>query len=164
MATLRPAVFNGPVEAGLRALVLLFEVHPAGFDLQQLVTLDYLLVHSADVPGGPPSLHPPSPLRGGEVAIRRGLIEDGLQLYRERGLLHQHPGKAGFEFIADDSAASFLDSFSGEYVSSLRNRATWVVRSFGHAAHADLAKVLNASVGRWATEFVVFAEEDLDEP
>lgn len=158
-----PAIFNGPVEAGLRALVLLFEAHPAGFDLQRLVTLDYVLVHSADVPNGPPSIHPASPLRRGEVAVRRRVVENGLRLYRERGLLHQHASDAGFEFIADDSAASFLDSFSGDYVDLLRNRAAWVVRTFGHAARADLTVFLNTSVGRWGTEFVMLGEEELND-
>ena len=60
------SVFNSPVELGLRALMLLAESHPKPLDIQRLVILDYLLVHSGDLEGGPESLHPPSPLRAGE--------------------------------------------------------------------------------------------------
>ena len=72
-------VFNNPVESALRTLVLLVEAYPATLDLQKLVYLDYLLVHSADA-GGPESLHPPTPQRQGEVAVRRDLIEQGAVL------------------------------------------------------------------------------------
>ena len=41
-------VFNNPIESALRSLVLLVEHYPNSLDLQRLIYLDYLLVHSAD--------------------------------------------------------------------------------------------------------------------
>lgn len=41
---------------------------------------DYLLVHSADVPDGPPSIHPAVPYRGGELLVKRDAIRSGLDL------------------------------------------------------------------------------------
>jgi hypothetical protein len=105
-----PKLFNGPVEVGLRSLVLLVEAFPDGLDLQRLVTLDYLIVHSGDVAAGPASLHPASPLRAGEVAVRRGLIESGLHLYTHRGLLHRTAGAEGITYFAEEAATAFLDA------------------------------------------------------
>ena len=119
-------LFNGPVEAGLRALVLLVEAFPVELDLQRIVSMDYLLIHSGDVAGGPESVHPPSPLRAGEVAVRRGLLEEGLRLYRSRGLVIQRLSKEGIQYGADDSAAAFLDALSSTYVARLRDRAEWM--------------------------------------
>jgi hypothetical protein len=124
-------LFNGPVEVGLRSLVLLVEAFPEELDLQRLVTMDYLLVHSGDVVGGPQSLHPPSPLRAGEIAVRRGLIEKGLQLYLARGLVSQHLSNEGISYAADDSAAAFLDALSSTYVMQIRKRAEWLFDSLG---------------------------------
>jgi hypothetical protein len=45
-------VFNTPVESALRSLVLLVESFPDALDLQRIVYMDYLLVHSQDA-GGP---------------------------------------------------------------------------------------------------------------
>ncbi|MFO1080284.1 MAG: ABC-three component system middle component 2 [Reyranellaceae bacterium] len=48
----RLATFNGPLEAGVRAVSVLGAAYPRAFDLQRLVAFDYLLVHTADI-GGP---------------------------------------------------------------------------------------------------------------
>lgn len=152
-------LFNGPVEIGLRALVLLVEAFPDTLDLQRLVTVDYFLVHSGDVTDGPPSLHPPSPLRAGEVAVRRELLEEGLQLYRMRGLVVQHLSGDGVSYGADDTAAAFLDALSSTYVSQLRERAEWIFESLGRLNEPDLKRALEDSLGRWRTEFAVLATE-----
>lgn len=152
-------VFNGPIEVGLRALILLVETFPEALDLQQLVTLDYFIIHSGDVDGGPESIHPPSPLRSGEVAIRRGLIEDGLKLYRMRGLISQEMLSVGIAYVAEDSAAAFLDAFKSPYVEQLRQRAEWVVATFGVLNAEELGRVLKDSFLKWRTEFVVLASD-----
>ncbi len=151
-------VFNGPVEVGLRSLVLLLEVFPDTLDLQRLVALDYLLIHSGDFNQGPRSLHPPSPMRAGEVAVRRGLIDDGLHLYRSRGLIEQVPTDSGFEYSAAENAAPFLDALASSYVASLRERGTWIFETFGRLPFEDLQKVLDEALGRWRTEFAVLGD------
>jgi hypothetical protein len=65
------SALNGAVEVGLRTLTVLASIHPSLADMNELVAYDYLLIHSGDTPDGPPSLHPPSPLRAGEVAVTR---------------------------------------------------------------------------------------------
>lgn len=155
-----PKVFNGPIEVGLRSLVVLLEAYPDGLDLQRLVTLDYLIVHSGDVAGGPSSLHPPSPLRAGEVAVRRGLVENGLHLYACRGLLTRGLAPDGIRYFAEDVAATFLDAMVSHYVSSLRTRAQWAFGSFGLLPDEELERILNESLGRWRTEFAVLEGEE----
>jgi hypothetical protein len=158
-----PSLLNGPIEVGLRTLVLLVEAFPEALDLQKLVTFDYFLIHSGDIDGGPPSLHPPSPLRAGEVAIRRGLIEHGLELYRSRGLISQRPSPDGFQYLADDFAASFLDALTSSYAANLRVRAEWIIDRFDELSTSALSRLLDDSMGRWRSEFAVLELEGNDE-
>lgn len=72
----------GPVEIGMRAAMVLANAYPDRLDLNRLVILDYIVVHSGDIPDGPPSLHPPTPLRAGEVSVRRGLLETAFIRWR----------------------------------------------------------------------------------
>ena len=72
--------FNGPVEIGLRTLVILCEAYPEPMSLQRLILFDYLIVHSDDLPDGPAGLHPQTPHRSGELLIRRNLLQDGIAL------------------------------------------------------------------------------------
>lgn len=158
----RPKLFNGPIEVGLRSLVVLLEVYPEGLDLQRLVIFDYLLVHSGDITGGPASIHPPSPLRAGEVAIRRGLIEHGLNLYACRGLVVRQLTREGIFYVAEEDAAIFVDAMNAEYVRDLRDRADWLFREFGLLPDSELEAILSESMGRWRTEFTFLEVEEDD--
>lgn len=150
------AVFNNPVESALRSLVLLVEAYPATLDLQKLVYLDYLLVHSADA-GGPESLHPPTPQRDGEVAVRRDLIEQGLHLLLMRGLVERRATNNGFEYAALDAAGSIIASLSTEYSLLLRARAAWVTQTFAARDITTLNAFFNEHIGRWGEEFTLIS-------
>lgn len=147
-------VFNNPVESALRSLVLLFEVYPSTLDLQRLVYLDYLLVHSKDA-DGPPSLHPPTPQRDGEVAVRRGLIEQGLHLLLVRGLAERRATSTGFEYAARDTAGTIIASLETEYSQDLRSRAQWVTNTFAQRDLTSLNAFFSERIGRFGEEFAL---------
>lgn len=157
--------FNGPVEIGLRALCVLTAAYPASYALQQLVVFDYLLVHSDDVPGGPPGLHPQTPHRGGEILVRRGVLQGGLALYESRGLVARTYQADGIFFAATDKSAGFLDALSSEYLKGLRARADWVIDNFGLVDGAELDAMVRERIGTWGAEFamesVLWTEEAL---
>lgn len=147
--------FNGPVEIGLRALSLLSEAFPTLYSLQRLVVSDYLLVHSDDMPGGPPGLHPKTPHRSGELLVRRSVLEQGLMLYQSRGLLERHFTETGVMFAATERTAGFLDALSSGYAAELRDRAAWLVSLFGFTSDDELIKIANSHVGEWGAEFAM---------
>jgi len=150
------SVFNNPVESALRSLVLLVESYPATLDLQKLVYLDYLLVHSADA-DGPQSLHPPTPQRDGEMAVRRDLIEQGLHLLLVRGLTERRPTNDGFEYTAAEAAGGLIASLETEYSRMLLARAVWVVENFSRRDIKALNAFFNERIGRWGQEFALIS-------
>ena len=145
--------FNSPIEIGLRACALLSEAFPVSYSLQRLVVSDYLLVHSDDLLGGPPGLHPQTPHRGGELLVRRAVLEHGLMLYQSRGLLERHYTETGVMFAATERTAGFLDALSSGYAAELRDRSTWLVSLFGDKSDVELLKIANSQVGEWGAEF-----------
>ncbi len=152
--TTSPAqTFNGPVEIGLRSLCLLVATYPAACSLQRLVMLDYLAVHSDDMPGGPPGLHPQTPHRSGELLVRREALQQGLLLYQSRRLLEKQYSPDGVFFCATERSAGFLDALNAQYVAGLRDRATWAAASFHAMTDSDLNSMTNAHLGEWGAEF-----------
>jgi hypothetical protein len=147
--------FSGPVEIGLRALCVLTTAFPAAYGLQRLVVFDYFLVHSDDIEGGPEGLHPQTPHRGGEILVRRGVLQDGLALYESRGLVERVYRNGGIFFTATDKSADFLDTLSTEYLRGLRERADWVVDSFGLLDDAELDAMVRDRIGTWGAEFAM---------
>ena len=147
--------FNGPVELGLRAVCVLTAAYPVLYSLQHLVVFDYLVVHSDDMPGGPVGLHPQTPLRGGEILVRRGVLQQGLALYESRGLIERAYQNGGIFFGATDTSAGFVDSLSTEYVAGLRACADWLINSYGMLGEAELDAMVRERIGTWGAEFTM---------
>lgn len=146
--------FNSPLECGLRALVLLDAAQFAACDLQRLVFYDYLLVHSGDVPEGPDSIHPPTPLRSGEALVRRHWIERGLVLMISRELVIRNFSAQGILYQASPLTSSFLAYMEEPYTKRLRERAGWVLERFGGYSDHDLVEFFKANLDRWGGEFI----------
>lgn len=144
--------FNSALETGVRTLAVLVASFPRAHDLGRLVQYDYLTVHSADA-GGPPSLHPPLPLRSGELLVRRGLIEAGLRLMMSRSLIRRDLHMEGFLYAAEDAAGAFLDNMRSPYIAQLRDRAEWVVSAFDGLLTEELNAVTKRLFDAWTTEF-----------
>lgn len=155
--------FNTPLESGLRSTIILAELHPRGCDLQRLVTYDYFLVHSGDL-GGPPSLHPPSPNRTGELLVRRHLVVAGIDLAFRKGLIIPRYEETGVSYYASDLAKPFLDYFESPYAQRAKQIALWLSQRFGPLTDRELTLLVAENLGRWGTEFAMEPnfEENLD--
>ena len=151
---------NSPLEVGLRILMVLKEAFPEHLDLNQLVLLDHSLLHSADL-GGPESLHPPVPVRAGELGVRRQSIEAGLEVMIRAHLAHVGVGDHGIEFWAGEAADGFTELLETEYASQLSARASWVVQHFGVLDEQTLRTALSSVAQHWSEEFTPVEQEEL---
>tara|TARA_R110001583_G_scaffold190937_1_gene355605 strand:+ start:2847 stop:3347 length:501 start_codon:yes stop_codon:yes gene_type:complete len=145
--------FNTPIESGLRLLFALHEAKGEAFDLQRLVSYDYLLVHSGDVDGGPASLHPAVPFRGGELLVKRELVLAGLNAMFAKELLEKKFEPSGICYRATALTGAFLKLLVSAYASSLRARAAWVVSHFATYTDEKLENYMTENIGRWGAEF-----------
>lgn len=151
---------NGPLEVGLRVLMLLREAFPQHLDLNQLVLLDHSLLHSADL-GGPESLSPAVPIRAGELGMKREAIEAGLEVMIRANLAVAGVGSSGVEFWASENADSFTGLLETRHAAELDRRATWVVGHFGTLDEQSLRTGLASVAMHWSEEFAPVAEEGL---
>ena len=145
--------FNTPIEAGLRLLFALNQADGRAFDLQRLISYDYLLVHSGDVEDGPASLHPALPFRGSELLVKRELVRTGLDAMFAKELLEKRLEPTGICYRATALTGAFLNLLLSSYASALRIRAEWVVTRFSDYSDAELESYMTANVGRWGAEF-----------
>lgn len=143
---------NSPLEVGLRVLMLLTEAFPAHLDINRLVLLDHGLLHSADL-NGPESLHPPLPIRAGELGVKRQHIEDGLQVMIRAGLAEMSAENSGIEFRASEAAESFLRLLETDYAHALHDRAQWVVDELGTIDDDHLRDRMRDVSSHWPEEF-----------
>ncbi len=145
---------NSPLEVGMRVLVLLAQAFPSRIDINRLVLLDHGLLHSADL-GGPASLHPPLPIRSGELGIRRRTIEDGLEVMVRAGLVEMSTGDSGIEFWASETAEGFLRLLVSDYAGALQERASWVTSHFFVLDDEELRTQMKQVSQHWSEEFEI---------
>lgn len=153
MTDRRLSPFNSALETGIRTLAILVAAYPKAHDLHRLVQYDYLTVHSADA-DGPPSLHPPLPLRSNELLVRRQIVERGLLLIASGGLVRRVSDNLGFLYVAEDAAGAFLSNLRTEYLSGVKERAQWVVDTFDSLTADQLDSVVKRLFEAWTTEFL----------
>jgi len=147
-----PTLFNSPLETGIRSLAILVAAHPAAFDLERLIEMDYLVVHSGDA-NGPESLHAALPMRAGELLVRRGLIEKGLLLMTSRNLIQRIPAEDGFNYVAGEAAAPFLASLTSIYSQRLKERAQWAVERFTNMTTSEIRQITHRLFDSWTSQF-----------
>jgi hypothetical protein len=149
----RARLFNSALEYGLRLSFLLDAATPEQADVQRLISYDYLLVHSGDIDGGPPSLHPAVPFRGSELLIKRDLVRAGLDLMFARELVEKRLTGDGIVYRGSQLTRAFLNLLKTPYAVNVRARARWVIERFGSLTNEDLNSFMASSVGLWGAEF-----------
>lgn len=149
----KPLAFNSPMECGLRSAVLLAAAFPSKLDIQRLVQYDYLLVHSGDVDAGPPSIHPPTPNRSGELLVRRPIIEAGIKLMMNKSVIEYELSAKGIYYYAGEWSLAFLDQLVSKYTQQLKNRAEWVVHNFAKYSDEGLMDFMRKRWSNWGAEF-----------
>lgn len=152
MSSPLPSPFNSALETGMRTLTVLAASYPHAHDLSRLVQYDYLVVHSADAEG-PPSLHPPLPMRSGELLVRRGLVESGLRLLISRSLVKRVLTEDGVLYQAEEAAGAFLNNLTAPYMNDLRERADWVAQAFDPLGAHELNVLVKRFFSAWTAEF-----------
>jgi hypothetical protein len=148
----KPITFNGPLEAGIRAISILGAAYPRTYDLQRLVAFDYLLVHTGEI-DGPDNLHPPTPLHSAELLVRRKLVEQSLLLMMTRALVEREITAEGIKYGAGENAATFLSSVSTSYLLALKDRAAWLVGTLGDLTDEQFQSGMRRFFDKWVAEF-----------
>jgi hypothetical protein len=148
----KPTTFNGPLEAGIRVVSILGAAYPTTYDLQRLIALDYLLVHTGDI-DGPENLHPPTPMHSAELLVRRKLIEQSLLLMMTRDLVAREVTAEGIKYGAGENAATFLSSVSSGYLLALKDRASWLVTTLGDLTDEQFKAMMRRFFDKWVEEF-----------
>jgi len=142
--------FNNSIETGLRTLCILNSMFPHSYDLETLVCMDYLCVHTGDFDQGMESLHPANPHRTGELFVRRSIIEEGLVLFISRGLITTLYLGSGIEYQATELSSSFLDKINSPYSIAMMERSEWLRKRFDEEDNTTIQKYVKSITSNYA--------------
>jgi len=162
MTDRKPLTFNGPLEAGIRAVAVLGSVYPNSFDIQRLTAYDYLLVRTS-VLDGPEDLHPTALIQTPATEVRRKIVQDALHMMMTRDLIERDVGENGISYRAGEAAAMFLESLTTPYIRALKERADWLTDRLSGYDELAFDAMMREFFDRWIVEFqdVQSATEDI---
>lgn len=120
---------NSPLEVGLRAVIVLTEAFPEKLNMDSLLLMDYVMLHSGDF-GGPVSLQPQLSTRGGELGAKREILNHGVQLMMRAGMVEAFASSDGITYRASEESSPFLQLIQSKMLGQLSEVARWVVREF----------------------------------
>lgn len=148
------SVFNSPLEFALRILFI-FDKTLKSLDLQRLIYYNYLLVHSADIPNSPKSMHADLPRRSCEMLVSRSAIKKGLTLLLSKDLITVKYLKGGILYKRNNNTRSFVKYFDSPYSKQLGERTEWLCLNFDKLTDNQLAQLMDSNIGKWGSEFSV---------
>ena len=155
-------VFNNEIEMGLRILVILKCIYPQSLDVEMINYYDYFILHAKDV-GGEESLHADVPNRSGELSVKRGLIQDSLNMLMLKGLVEHKYTENGIEYIASEEVAPLIDNLSASYTQDLIKSTIWVCNHFKSMSNKEIRNFVLRNKNKWGSEITYCTIGNIDE-
>lgn len=145
--------FNNQLEIGLRLLSILNEAFPKKINLQSLIYIDYIIIHSGDFDNTTQSIHAPVPYRESEIFIKRNLIKDSLDFLLYKNLVDISYDSDGITYVATEDSTPFLDKLSEEYTRELLIRVKWFFSKYTSTDELVLRNIFSTRDNLTNTEF-----------
>ena len=155
-------LFNNEIEMGLRILVILKCIYPKSLDVEMINYYDYFSLHAKDV-GGEESLHADVPNRSGELSVKRGLIQNSLDMLMLKGLVEHSYTQSGIEYIASEEVAPFIDNLEASYTQDLIKSVTWVCNHFNNMNTKEIRAFVLNNKHKWGSEISYCTVGNIDE-
>ncbi len=164
MTKVKIKIFNSPEEIGVRTLFIL-DVCGKKMSSQRIMYYDYFALHLNDIDEEYESLHPDNPNHSSEIAVRRVLVNKGLNLMIAKGLISIKYSKTGIYYQKNQFTTSFIDLFQNGYVDQLKKNIKSVDEKFSNYSDNQIYKYINKNIGSWVGEFEkdIYAGGDVNE-
>jgi len=141
-------IYNNEYEIAIRSLMIINK-YENGIDIDSLIILDYLSLHSNVFDKELISLHPDNPFFGIELFSKRNLIKKSINLLLQKGLIHINYSDIGILYVASDAVNYFLSYFDGDYYNKLELNINEVIARFKNFSREELESYVYRNIELW---------------
>ena len=127
---------------------------PQSCDIQRLIYYDYFLIHASDIDNDYESIHPDTPYRSGEIAIKREVLHKGLVLLCKKDLINIEFLENGIYYKASELTENFLNYFESSYFAKLNTMSKYIIEFFNDFSDEKLSNFVENKIRNWGVEFV----------
>ncbi|TWH59395.1 hypothetical protein DesLBE_3774 [Desulfitobacterium sp. LBE] len=145
-------IYNSPEEVGVRILFIL-DICEKRMSSQRIMYYDYFALHLKDIDAEYESLHPDNPNHSSEIAVKRALINKGLNLMISKGLISIKYTKTGIYYQKNKLTSHFINLLQNGYVDQLKRNIKIVDEKLSGYSDNGIYKYIDKNIGSWVGEF-----------
>lgn len=142
-------ILNSSVEIALRILTLLSAVPDEQLDIDEILLLDYFILHTHDFDSKLKSIHPSIPNRENEIFVRRQSMQQAIYLLESRQLLTTSYTSTGICYSSNNLTISFVDYFESSYANKLKDNLSIISKKGQRALVKEIKETLFSSPNLW---------------
>lgn len=122
-------LLNSDVEVSLRILMLVdSDFGQESMDIDEILYLDYLVIHMNDFDSSLVSIHPSMPNKEQEVLVRRASIQKAILLLISRDLIAVKYTDDGIKYASNSFTNIFTNYFESEYAKEIKESVQVLIR------------------------------------
>ncbi|WP_419246369.1 ABC-three component system middle component 2 [Serratia sp. NFX21] len=142
------SVYNSNLEISIRVAKVLMEFNPTGLSIERIVCIDFLVLNLKDFLPDQESLHPAIPRRDTQLAIKRKIFNDSLELMKKYRIVTEVFAREGFVYMVTDKTFSFTNAIQNEYIVKMERNIKLIKKEFGSLSVKELKKMVVSKFGR----------------
>lgn len=142
-------ILNSSLEIALRILTLLRAVPDEQLDVDEILLLDYFVLHTNDFDSKLISIHPSIPNRENEIFVRRQAVQQAIYLLESRQLLTTSYTSTGIRYSSNNLTISFVDYFESPYANKLKDNIATINEKSKRALVKEIKESLFSSANLW---------------
>ncbi|EAC3180743.1 hypothetical protein KQY60_000934 [Listeria monocytogenes] len=142
-------ILNSSLEIALRILTLLRAVPDEQLDVDEILLLDYFVLHIHDFDSKLNSIHPSIPNRENEIFVRRQAVQQAIYLLESRQLLTTSYTSTGIRYSSNNLTISFVDYFESPYANKLKDNIAIINEKSKRALVKEIKESLFSSTNLW---------------
>ncbi|WP_421339485.1 ABC-three component system middle component 2 [Aeromonas veronii] len=141
-------IYNSDLEISIRISKILIEFNNVRLNLEHLICIDFLVLNLKDFIPNYNSLHPAIPRRDTQLAIKRKLFQDALNLMKNYHLVKEIFSEDGFRYTSSDKTFSFTNAIQNEYIKDMEKNIITVKEHFGELSETNLKLLIASRFGK----------------
>ncbi|CEI82956.1 ABC-three component system middle component 2 [Oceanobacillus oncorhynchi] len=146
-------MLNSTLETALRILMLLRNMPDNQLDIDEILLLDYYVLHINDFNSKMESLHPSIPNRENEILVRRKIIQQSILLLDSRNLLTTNYTSSGIRYSSNQLTISFVDYLETPYAEKIKTNISKVNEKSKIELVEEIKKHIYNNPKFWLNEF-----------
>lgn len=153
-------ILNSSLEVSLRILILLRNFNDEQLDVDDILLLDYYVLHLNDFDTKLESIHPSIPNRENEIFVRRESIQQGILLLESRDLIDTNYTPTGITYSANSFTLLFTDYLESPYAIKLKKNLEASIDRNKREIILKIKETLFNNINLWSSDYEVFRTKE----